>query len=417
MSSAETCPFRPVPLLSSEFVRDPYPLLAAARQSCPVFFAEDFNLWVVSRYEDAKAVLADPSTFSNANAQRPAQPIDAAAQSVFADGDFRPGVSLTATDPPDHARLRRLLLRGLGLTPRRLAALRQNIAAAANALIDDFADRGEADLVAELTSRLPAKVIFDLIGFPEKDHGRLLAWCADRLRISWGHASAAEQVDSAHGMVAYWRYCVDHVEAARASPPDNVTGALIRLHLADPQALSLHDIEGFLFGLIFAGQETTANLISGTLLLLAERPETLRAIGEAPENLDAIVEEGLRMVTPIMAWRRITTRPVRLGGVDLPAGAELLVHLGSANRDPAVFADGESFDPARRADGHLAFGHGIHFCMGAPLARLEAEVVLQAVSQRLPGLRLKDGFQPDYVPNIAFRCLTALPVTWDRSIS
>lgn len=405
--------FHPLPLLGAEYVADPYPTLAAARRDCPVFRADDLGVWVVTRYEDVRRILRDPDTFSSANVQRPVRPICPAAQQALRDGGFEPGTALVATDAPDHARRRRYLVKALTFTPQRLALLEDRIRAVAHGLIDGFAGDGQVDMVRRFTSRLPARIIYDIIGFPERDHEQLLVWCLDRLRMSWGHMEEAEQVESARGMAAYWQYCRTFVAGCMASPPDNATGDLIRFHLAEPQAITVADIEDFLFGLVFAGQETTASLMAGILLeLLRDRPqwESTRA---DPGRLPRLIEEAVRYISPINAWRRVTTRPVRLGDVGLPAGAQILFHIGSANRDEAFLPDAARFRP-ERAEGakHLAFGLGAHFCIGAPLARLETRLALEALMQRLPDMRLAPGFREAYVPNVAFRVLASLPVEW-----
>lgn len=397
-------------------MRDPYTSLAQARRDCPIYFVEDLGLWVVTRYEDVRQVLRDPKTFSSTNAQQPIVPICDAARRVLVDGGFLPGASITATDDPAHAQLRRQLVAALALTPSKLAALEPEITAATHGFIDAFIRRGRADLVAELASLLPAKIIFDLIGFPPDDHARLLSWCMDRIRIFFGQATEVEQVDSAAGMVAYWNYCARFVDVCANDLPSNATGDLLRLHQANPDSLSCHDIAGLIFGLVFAGQETTANLISGAVRLLLEDKSRWEAVLANRTLVTRVIEEALRLDPPIAAWRRIATRPVELGGVALSQGAQLLLHLGSTGHDDDVFPEGEKFDLDRpNGDKHLAFGHGIHFCIGAPLARLEAKIALNALLDRLPGLRLAPDWTPLFVPNVAIRALSNLIVEWDAT--
>lgn len=405
--------FHAPPLLDPAYVADPYPTLAAARCDYPVFHAVDQDLWVVTRYDDVKRVLQDPVTFSSANVQRPVNQMCPAAIAALEEGGFDPGIALVATDAPDHGRRRRYLMKALEFTPRRLERLESRIKNVSHEMIDSFVSDGSTDLVARFTSRLPARIIYDIIGFPEADHEQLLLWCLDRLRLSWGHLNETAQIESARAMAAYWRYCKRFVASTMADPPDNATGDLIRFHRAEPDKIAVADIEDFLFGLVFAGQETTASLMAGTLLELLSEPELWRRTAAEPQSLGRVLEEGVRFISPINAWRRITTRPVSIGGVDLPAGAQILLHIGSANRDDTFLPGAGQFQPDRNAGAaHLAFGSGPHFCIGAPLARLEARLALASLMQRLPELRLAGDFQPTYIPNVAFRVLSQLRVEW-----
>lgn len=412
-TSPAACPHGPH-LLESSFLSDPYSFLQQARSEAPVYRAEGTDLWVVTRHEDVRAALADPATFSSANVQTPMYPLGEAARQVLVEGGFKPGFSVTAADPPLHTMKRRFLVKALEFTPRRVAAQKAAIHAAAHDLIDGFAASGAADLVRAFTSIFPAHVVYHLIGFPPEDRDKLLGWSMNRLSMFWGNPDEAGQIEAARGMVAYWNYCVAHVEAAAENPGEDITGNFIRLHRAEPENLSLHDIQGMIYGLIIAGQETTANLIAGTLLELLRQPGRAAEVAADPALLPAVLEEGLRFTTPITAWRRITTRPVTLGGIDLPEGAQLLLHIGSANRDGAVFPEGDRFDPSRAGlERHIAFGQGAHFCVGAVLARLEGSIGLTAILERLEGLRLAPGYRARYLPIVAFRTLANLEVAWD----
>jgi cytochrome P450 len=414
-----TCPFSPPGVFDPDFVRDPYPVMAAARRDQPVYWLDEFQAWVVTRYRDVRAVLRDTASFSNANAQRPLFPICEAALAVLRDGGFAPGM-LTTSDGPVHARLRAHSVAALGMMPARLAELEPVIAGVANELIDGFAARGHADLVAELIYCLPARIIFDLIGFPASDHAQLQAWCGDRLQMFWGHMTAERQVASAEAMIAYFQYCLAFVarssEAlARGEVSAHIAATLLRNPSGLPDPLSHREIAGILYGLVFAGQETTAALIASLLRILLEDRAHWDALRRDRSLIEGAVEEALRIEPSIMAWRRITTRPVEIGGVAIPEGAQIILHLGSAGHDETMFPAAEQFDPHRpNASRHLAFGFGAHFCIGASLARLEIRVVLATLIDRFPALRLADpGQEFRYLPNLSFRGPTRLDVRWD----
>ena len=241
----------------------------------------------------------------------------------------------------------------------------------------------------------------------------LKAWCLNRLPFSWGRPEPALQADIARNMVTYWRYCQDFVRRRQAEPADDFTTDLLAVHAEDPSALSVEEVMSIVYGLSFAGHETTTNLISNTVRRLLEEPEQWDAVVADPALVPGAVEEGLRHDSSVITWRRITTRPVSLGGVDVPEGARLLLLLASANHDPARFDDPDRFDVHRpNARGHISLGKGIHYCLGATLARLEVKVVLEELTGRLPGLRLVPDQELSFPANVAFRGPERLLVTW-----
>jgi cytochrome P450 len=264
--------------------------------------------------------------------------------------------------------------------------------------------RPEFDVVAALTFPLPAYMIFTFIGFPTEDIELLKGWCGNRALYSWGRPTPTEQVEIAGNMVRYWQYCERFADARIADPVDDFTSDLARVHNADPDELSRAEITGIVYALSFAGHETTTNLTTNALRRLLENPEQWQALCADPTLIPNAVEEALRHDTSVIAWRRITTRPVEIGGVAVPAGARLMLSLGSANRDPARFADPDTFDVHRpNARDHLAFGMGIHFCLGAPLARIEVRTVLELLTERAPDLQLVPEQELSFPPNMSFR--------------
>jgi cytochrome P450 len=411
--AASACPFNKTKLLDPDFVQNPYPYLAAARATQPVYFNEETNLWIITKHADVKRVLDDPTTFSSKNVQKPLAPLCPAAQQIFIDANFSPS-PLTSVDGAVHANLRRHAVKGLALTPRLLSRIQPDVSNATHRLIDTFISRGTADLVEEMTSVLPATVIFSILGFPAADHRKLLDWCTDQHHIKWRPVSDEGQIESAKGTVAFWDYCAEFVEQCIVDAPDNATGALLQAHYANPELLTQKDVTSIVFGMVFAGQETTANLMSAALYLLLSNRSQWEKVGKDRTLVPGVVEESVRLEPPVFAWRRITTQPVELGGASLPAGAELLLHLGSSGRDEDVFAQSDEFAPDRSdVSQHLSFGHGIHSCIGSVLARFETRILIETLLDRIPSLRLAPDWVPSYEPTIVFRTLKTLQAEWD----
>ncbi|HZZ52204.1 MAG TPA: cytochrome P450 [Pseudonocardia sp.] len=400
-SPTGTCPAHAFDPFTPSYLADPYPALAAMREQGPVFYSPVLDMWVVTRFADIDAIFRRPETFSAAIAQDPLYPLAEQTREVLA-GGFRASATMSNCDPPKHTRIRRYNLRSF--SARRIAVLEPKIRARAEELVESMLRAGEFDLVEALTFPLPAYMIFTLIGFPAQDTELLKSWCGNRTLFSWGRPSVADQVRIAENMVRYWQYCERFVDARIAEPLDDFTSDLARVHRQDPGELSRDEIVGVVYGLSFAGHETTTNLTTNAVRqLLAHRAEW-EAICTDPTLIPNAVEEVLRYDTSVVAWRRITTAPVEIGAVAVPERARLLLLLASANRDPRHFADPERFDIRRTgARDHLALGKGIHFCLGAPLARLEVRIVLELISSIAPDLELVPGQHPTFPPNVSFR--------------
>jgi len=392
-SDVDFDPFAPA------YLSDPYPQFPVLRDRVP-FYAPSIDMWVVARFADVDAVFRDPARFSAAIAQDPLVPLSPEARAILADG-FRPPKVMSNLDPPEHARIRAHTTRAF--SARRVAGLEPTIRARAGALIDGFAGRDEVEIVGALTFPLPAITIFTMIGFPDEDLEQLKAWCGERLVMTWGKPTAGDQVRVARQMVAYWTYCKAFVDRRDRERADDFTSDLLRTADEDG-SLSREEIASIIYGLSFAGHETTTNLLANTLRRVLETPGTWAALRRDRTAIANVVEEGLRHDTSVIAWRRAARDATTIGGTEVPAGAKLLLLLASANHDPARFPDPERFDPQRtNARGHIAFGMGIHYCLGAALARLQVAVVLELLSQRFPQLALAPDQPYVFSPNIAFR--------------
>jgi cytochrome P450 len=369
-------------------------------------------MWVVTRYADINAVFLNPTVFSAAIAQAPLAPLSAEAQQVLAEGHFRPKPTMSNLDPPQHARIRQHNVKTF--SARRLATLEPGIYRKTEQLIDAFVQTGRVDLISGLTFPLPAHTIFTLIGFPPEDTEMLKRWCGNRLAITWGRPTIDEQVEVAENMVAYWHYCQAFVQRRVQERTDDFTSGLLNIHDADPTAISQEEITSIVYGLSFAGHETTTNLLANTIRQLLLHRAAWEELCARPEGIPNAVEEALRFDTSVITWRRITTRATEIGGIAIPEGAKLLLLLAAADHDPEQFQNPETFDIHREnARLHLAFGKGIHFCLGAPLARIQARIVLELLCKRLPGMRLVTDQQLTFAPNVSFRGPEHLWVEWD----
>jgi cytochrome P450 len=405
----ETIAFDP---LAPEQRRDPYPVYAEARRRAPVFYAEAFGFWVVTRYDDVLAVVKDHETFSSADALR-SSPVElpSEVEAVLAEGWPEMPV-IVDTDPPLHTRIRGLITRAF--TPRRVAEMELRIAAIAAELLDGFAADGRADVVERFAWPLPLRVMGDMLGLPEGDLEGLHAWSNDWLRLYQPGATLEEQLAMARNVVSLQRYFMDALRERQASPRDDLTGALLAVAAEIDPPLPLEVVVGVPFDLIVAGHVTVTRAIGNGLALLLSEPGRIDQLRAQPELVPGAIEELLRLESPAQGLFRKTTRDVEIGGVTLPVGARVMVHYGSANRDEAHFGDADVYDPRRDNVGkHLAFGKGIHFCIGAPLARLELRVALPLLLERLPNLRLAHDREVVHEPIFFARGLASLWLEWD----
>ena len=392
--------------LAPEQRENPFAVLARARREEPVFYAPQFDLWVVTRYDDVLAVLKDHRTFSSEGAlvsrksELPAEAHDALAEG-WPDMPY-----IIEVDPPLHERIRGLVTRAF--TPRRVAEMEPRIESIARALIDGFAHEGRGDLVDRFAWPLPLRVLGEMLGIPRDDLPRLHEWGQDWLLLQQ-ERPAEEHVKHARGLVEMQRYFVRTLEEREHEPRDDLMSALMRAR----EDLAVPEVAGVPLDLMVAGHVTVTRAIGSALALAFLHPELREQLAD-PNRAPLAAEEILRLESPAQGLFRRTTREVVVGGAKLPAGARVMVHFGSANRDESVFADPETPRPQRDAlNKHLAFGKGIHFCIGAPLGRLELRVALPMLLGRLPNLRPADE-PPEREPIFFARGFRKLVVEWDR---
>ena len=404
--------FDPFDPFNTTSLADPYPEFATLVRSRPVFYEPSLGYWVVSRYEDCKRMLREHETFSAINTLSPiVAPCPPAARALV-EGGFRSIPTLTNVDPPAHTRTRRIA--HLAFTPRRVAQMEGFVRQLVQRFVADRLTVGEADLVSALTYELPALVLFEILGVPGEDVDQIKVGSADRLQFMFGRCTEAQQVATATGMAAFWRYCEALAEDRRANPRDDFTTDLVHTNDESGAPLSQQEVSTILFGLLLAGHETTTNILGNGLRRLFEHRAVWEALCADHSLVPNAVEEILRFDSSVIHWRRQTTRAVTLSDVELPAQADVLVCLGAANRDPGHFTDPDRFDIARaNARDHLSFGGGAHLCLGAPLARLQARVVLEELTAALPSMRLIEGQTFAFMPIIGFRGPRSALVSWD----
>lgn len=384
------------------------------REQEPIFFHEPTGYWIVTRYDDIKAIFDDWQTFSSENAQKPARPMCEAARKVLTDGGFTAYSGLTARVPPEHTRIRKVAQSCFG--PRRFKSIAPQIETIVARHLDALEEAGRAQMPVNfwdvVAYPVPAYVLFTLMGIPDEDVPLIKQYGASRGKMTWGDPTDAEQMDIAHDMVAYWRYIHALLAKRRADPGDDFPSDLLRLQ-AEGAEISDEEIAGVLYSTLFAGHETTSTFMGNYVLAMMDNRPAWDAIIADPALIPGAVEELLRYMPSVVGWRRKARTAATVAGVDLPAGAEVLMITGSANRDEGHFPGGETLDITRdNARSHLSFGYGIHYCLGFQLAKMEGIELLRQLSQRFPGLRIAPGFVPQYLRNLGFRVPKSVLVEW-----
>ena len=398
----------------ADYLQNPYPQLEKLTDEQPTFFSEQLGYLVLTRLEDVLEVFKNPDIFSSENVQDPVFPVCEEAQKILSAEDYNPQAVMSNCQQPDHTRIRRYTRDGFNA--RRMKLLEPYIRDTCETLIDNMLEKGgPTEFVSALAHPLPGQVIFRFIGFPEADDEQLIYWTANRLAFTWGKPTPEKQVEIAENMLKYWRYCRDFVALRNEQPADDLTSELLAAHKANPEDLSYREVESVIYGLSFAGHEIVSNFIALTLLNVLPRREQWEALCKDPALIPNALEEVLRADSPQTSWRRIATQDTRIGGVDIPAGTQIFVSIGAANHAPELFENPSDFDIYRENAGkHISFGHGIHFCLGARLARLEGQIAIEALARRIPSLRLVEKQELEFAPNITFRGPRKLYVEWDQ---
>jgi cytochrome P450 len=371
---------------SKDFPERAYEIYRELRDHHRVYRDERRRTWVLTRYDDVRDAAADPETFSS--------------EGTSISHGLLPMIQ--QMDPPRHHALRSLLWKAF--TPRRVAEMEPRIRQIARELIDAFAGDGAADLLHQFAKQLPSRVIGELIGIPTERRETFLEWTEALIT-----ANPHQEWDSNPFERIYQEFAV-LLEERRAERRDDLMSALIDAEI-DGQTLSQEELLGFCFLLVVGGNDTTTNLIANSAVVLAREPEQRRELMRDRSLLPEALEEMLRFESPTQALPRIATRDVTLHGATIRAGDEVSLVWGSANHDERRFPDPERFDIHRRDNRHLALGHGVHFCMGAHLARLEGRIAFEELLARMPDYRL--AADPVWQPSAWARAYASVPVEFE----
>ena len=397
-----TAEFNPI---GPEALSNPYPGYKALREQRPVHWNELFESWVFTRFEDVDAVLMHPQ-FSADRARARTRFSEMIRQQQEQFGPFSQAPTMLTSDPPEHTRLRRLVSKAF--TPRAVEDLRPRIRQIVAELLDGLAGRDSFDLVDEIAYPLPVIVIAELLGVPPKDRADFKRWSDDVVATLGGPFTPPAVIERARAslqeLVAYMS---GFVAERRAHPQSDLISGLIAAE-DNGQVLSEMEIFSTTILLLVAGNETTTNLIGNAMYSLLSHPDQMELLRSDPSLMPSAVEELLRFNGPVQATGRVAKEDIEIGGVTVKEGQVAFVLLGAANHDPAKFPDPERLDLTRNPTEHLAFGDGIHFCLGAPLARAEAQITLEALLERYPKIEL--GGDPTWGGTFIIRGAKKLPL-------
>ncbi len=387
----------------------------AAMRSDGVQYLPANDAWVVLRHEDALTVLRDPFTYSSqlgSNREQPSAAAQAEIERIGAQGLARPR-TLLDNDPPSHTRYRRLVSKAFA--PRKIAELRPFVESVADSLIDAWDDPSSVELVPEFSVPLPVQVITKVLNLPSERHGDFRRWTDASTATIGASVSDDQHIENARITLELQEFFVDQFEQRRVEPQDDLLTALLNSHVGGGEAgtpavpLELPELVRIAQQLLVAGNETTTKLITEMMWLLAVNAGEWERVRADPDRIPRVVEESLRLSSPNQGMSRIAMCDSTLAGVDIPEGARLVVMFASANRDEAVFGCPNDLDPDRdHLSDELSFGHGIHYCVGASLSRLEAIVALERCAIRVASYRLHDDNDFEYLPSVVLRGLKRL---------
>jgi len=372
---------------------DPFPLYEVLRRDHPLWRDPDDRFWVITRYEDVRHALQSHETYSNTGGIILGTDVESAPP------------SMVLMDPPEHTRLRNLVSRAF--TPRRVAAFEDALRESIDEFIDGFASLDEVDLVPAFADLVPVRAISDIIGVPREEREQFRAWADDMIGAPQSDAGITAMLD-----------CFTYFSAALAeratTPRDDMLTAMAEAQI-DDERLSLEEQVGMVLLLFFAGIETTVFHMTNLAYELGAHPEIQQRLRDDPSLIPSAAEEVLRFDAPVQGDIRTLRHDVELHGQTMREGDVVLVVLGAANRDPDVFEDPEVLDIARAPNPHLSFAQGVHFCLGAPLVRLEQRIALERLLERVPPFRLRDdGVRRRHLHGPFMRGLEAVPVTFER---
>jgi cytochrome P450 len=398
-------------LVSNEFLDDPYPILHRLREEDPVHWSDSIGGWVLTRYDDVVTTFKDVRSYSNeGRLARAVEYLPSETRARFKVlEDHYVLKSLIHSDPPDHTRLRSLVTKAF--TPRVVEAMRPRIQAITNELLDAVQPDGRMDVMKDLAIPLPVTVLAEIFGVPKPDLGLFKNWADDLLAFQGVNKPAVELLErSQKALVEIRTYMGELVKQKRREPSQDLLSELVAAQ-SEGDKLSASELVNSCITLLVAGHETTTSLIGNGIYTLLRHPDEWRFLRDNPSLLDSAIEEMLRYESPVARQPRLMKRDAEIAGKQIRQGQMVFQMLNAANRDPSYFADPDRFDIRREKNRHLAFGLGIHFCVGATLARTEGQIVFSTVIERLPMIRLinEEAVWDREKPNS--RMLKTLPVS------
>ncbi|MGB9367056.1 MAG: cytochrome P450 [Xanthobacteraceae bacterium] len=392
---------------------DPFPIFKRLRENDPVHWSEPMKAWVVTRYEDVKAMALNNAEVS-ANRLAPFfAAVPESRRSGYVSLMMYLSTWMVFRDPPDHTRLRRLFTKAF--TSRSLDTLKPSIHGIVDMLLDDMDAKEKAgqtvDWIADFSYALPALVIMDLLGVPRDDLKRVKAW-SDEIALFIGSSQASpDKYDRAEaGALAMADYFRDIVAERTREPRDDIISQTVAAR-DEKETMTADEVIATCILLLFAGHETTANLLGNGLYYSMRFRDQWDRLTADLGLIEPAIEEWLRYDGPISALVRLVVSDIEFGGKPMRAGQRVFAFTNSANRDGAQFPDPDRFDIGRMPNSHLTFGHGIHFCLGAPLARLEGAIAIRRLAERFPGIRLAGDRPPDWSDSLFLRGILSLPVS------
>jgi cytochrome P450 len=398
----------PPKLFGPEMLADPYPFYRKLRESHPVFRMAELDAWVVTSYEAVNGALRNPQLSSD-RFPRLRQRLASRGLDNLAEDRVR---SMIHMDPPDHTRLRGLVNKAF--TPKTVEAMAGHIQEIINSLLDAVRSHGRMDLIEDFAYPLPVTVIAEMLGVPAEDRARFKHWSDEVSVVLGGDVAALSETALRRATTAREEladYFKDIVLQRRKNPGTDLISALTQAE-EEGGKLSEDELYSTVVLLLVAGNETTTNLIGNGMLALLRHPDEMRKVWDSPSRVPTAVEEMLRFDSPVQLTTRMAKTDLEIQGTKIQKGDWLYLVVGAANRDPAQFPDPDRFDVTRTENKHIAFGAGAHFCLGAPLARLEAQIAVRALRDHFPTLRVGEE-TIEYRNNFNLRGLKSLPVIFE----